>query len=112
MVVEIKRGTHPDGSVLKATDKEVDKFASYVLSIHEHYSKSTNPPPVRGLMVAQDYTQSGNQKRKFYEQGTDPRMRFKTWTRVVDETERMHLGWLEVSRRRGIEEGGPERSDR
>jgi hypothetical protein len=103
VVVEIKRGTNPNGSIRKATDKEVDKFAGYVLSIHEHYSKSTNPPPVRGLMVAQDYTPIGNQKRKYYEQGTNPRMRFKTWTRVVDETERMHLGWLEVSRRRGVE---------
>jgi hypothetical protein len=100
VVVEIKRGTHPDGSERRATDDEVDKFAGYVLAIREHYASNTDRPTVRGLMIAQGYTAKAKLKREGYEQITDPKMEFKTWARVIDETERMHVGWLAVSERR------------
>jgi hypothetical protein len=100
IVIEIKRGTNKDGKVRKADESEVEKFHGYVLAIEEHYSKNTNPPRIRGLMIAQDYTAKANLKRKSLERIGVPKMEFKTWDRVIEETERMHLGWLEVSKRR------------
>jgi hypothetical protein len=51
-------------------------------------------------MIAQDYTGQAEGLRRTFEQVADPRMEFKTWNRAIEETERMHLGWLSVSRRR------------
>jgi hypothetical protein len=51
-------------------------------------------------MVAQGYTTQADAIRKGLEQMTSPKLEFKTWDRVLDETHRMHLGWLEVSRGR------------
>ncbi len=100
VVVEIKRGSHASGAVRKVSVGEVDKFHNYVLAVKSHYAKSTKPPVVRGLLVAQDYTAEANLKRTSLESILDPRLEFKTWDRVIDETRRMHTGWLAVSRRR------------
>lgn len=102
VVVEIKRGTNSDGSVRKATAEEVNKFHLYVLAVQEHYQRSTEHPAVRGLMIAQDYTQQANGLRQSLERVTDVRLAFRTWERIIDETERMHLAWLDLSRRRAI----------
>lgn len=100
VVVEIKRGTHPNGKVRKADVSEVNKFHTYVLAVQEHYARSTDRPRVRGLMIAEDYTAQGDATRKSLEtvQGID--LTFRTWSRVIEDTERMHLGWLAVSRER------------
>jgi hypothetical protein len=75
-----------------------------MLSAREHATRgNTKVPRVRGLMIAQGYTANANRVRNSLETVTDPQMEFKTWERVIDETERMHLGWLEVSRLRGRE---------
>lgn len=80
----------------------------FVLACHERlgrrtatsaYGQSTNPPRVRGLMIAQGYTEKANRMRRSVEK-TDY-AEFKTWDLVIDETRRMHLGWLEVSKKRG-----------
>ncbi|MEW6223490.1 MAG: ATP-binding protein [Chloroflexota bacterium] len=104
VIVEIKRGAYKDGRVRVANEGEVNKFHQYVLSAREHAIRAnTRAPRVRGLMIAQDYTSNANRVRKSLETVTDPQMEFKTWDRVIDETERMHLGWLQVSRGRSGE---------
>jgi hypothetical protein len=100
IVVEIKRGTEPNGKPHHANDSEAHKFQNYVLAAKDYYDKSTDSPRVRGLMIAQGYTPRANRVRKSLEQIGDPKLEFKTWDSVVEETERMHLGWLEVSKRR------------
>jgi hypothetical protein len=100
VVVEIKRGTGNEGKPRKATDLEVNKFHSYVLAVTNHYAKSSEQPAVRGLMIAQDYTVGADQLRKSLETIQNVRLAFRTWDRVVDDTERMHMGWLAVSRDR------------
>ena len=98
--VEIKRGRHPDGRIHKANDDEVQKFQTYVVGVAEHYNRSTDPPRIRGLMIAQDFTPRAKSICRHLEQPTEPRLEFKAWDRVVEETARMHAGWLEVSKRR------------
>lgn len=106
IVVEIKRGASSDGNPRKASDVEVNKFHSYVLAIVDHYATNSNPPRVRGIMVAQGYTAKGDKVRKSLSTLPHPPLEFKTWDMAIDETERMHLGWLELSRARAnISEG-------
>lgn len=100
VVVEIKRGTDSRGRTRKAEVSEVNKFHTYVLAVQSHYAKSTDRPSVRGLMIAQDYTSQADALRKSLETLQDVRMRFQTWDRAIDDTERMHLGWLAVTRDR------------
>jgi hypothetical protein len=100
IVVEIKRGTNKDGSPRMATEAEVNKFHSYVLDAIEHESANHPPALVRGLMIAQGYTHNGDRVKRSLEQNPALNIRFRTWDRVIAETERMHLGWLEVSRLR------------
>ena len=100
VVVEIKRGSHPDGKIHKANDAEVQKFQNYVLAAKDYYDRNSRPPRVRGLMIAQDYTDRAERLRRSMEQRGVPTFEFKTWDTLIHETERMHLGWLEVSRRR------------
>jgi hypothetical protein len=60
-------------------------------------------------MIAQGYTANGNRVKQSLEQNPSIDLRFRTWDRVIAETERMHLGWLEVSRARSrAEEPEPE----
>lgn len=55
---------------------------------------------VRGLMIAQDYTPLADAIRRSLETLQDVRLRFRTWDRVIEDTERMHLGRLPVSKER------------
>jgi Histidine kinase-, DNA gyrase B-, and HSP90-like ATPase len=104
IIVEIKRGTYTNGRVRSASETEVDKFSHYVSAAQEFQQRANSRAPrVRGLMIAQAYTSNGDRQRKLLEKVGDPQMEFKTWDRVIDETERMHLGWLEVSRLRSRE---------
>lgn len=104
IVVEIKRGTNADGSVRKATDAEVQKFHSYVLQVRDHYARNTNPPSVRGVFIAQDYTSIGDIMRKSLESNTDVRLTFRTWDMAIEDTERLHLAWLDLSKIRAMRE--------
>jgi hypothetical protein len=98
IVVEIKRGTNSDLSERKATADEVNKFHLYVLAVRDHYFRSTEHPAVRGLMIAQGYTGQAELLRRSLEENRDVRLTFRTWDRLIDETERMHLAWLDLSR--------------
>lgn len=100
VVVEIKRGYYSDGKVRKADASEVQAFHQYVLAVQAHYEKGTDRPIVRSLMIAQDYTKQADPIRKNLEQIQSPRLEFKPWARVIEETERLHTGWLAVSRER------------
>lgn len=111
LVVEIKRGYKPDGKERKADAGEVNAFHQYVLAVQEHYAKSSDNPIVRGLMIAQGYTRQADPVRKSLEQIQSPRLDFRTWNRVLEDTERLHTGWLAVSRERvaaGADEEGEE----
>ncbi len=108
LIVEIKRGTHPNGTTRRASLPEVNKFHGYVLAAQAFYEKSTDSPRITGMMVAEGYTQQADQTRKSFETIPDPRLRFRTWQRVIDDTERLHTGWLALAKRRGDEpEGSP-----
>jgi hypothetical protein len=100
VVVEIKRGTHPDGRERKATKDEVDKFHFYVQSAVKHAAKDTHPPRVRGLMIANGYTEDAKMIRATLEKSQDPLMEFKMWGSVLEETRRLHLSWLDVTKDR------------
>jgi hypothetical protein len=104
IVVEIKRGTNADGTVRKATDAEVQKFHTYVLQVRDHYASNTVRPSVRGLFIAQDYTARANTVRRSLESTTDVRLAFRTWDMAIDDTERMHLAWLDLSKMRAERE--------
>lgn len=104
VVVEIKRGTDAAGNVRKATDAEVNKFHGYVLAVQEHHAKSSERVTVRGLMIAQGYTSNAELLRKSLEANPSVDLAFKTWHRVIGDTERMHTGWLEVSKERIAED--------
>ena len=103
VVVEIKRGYFTDGRVRKATEQELSKFQDYVAVVQEHYETSSEGPVVSGLLIAEAYTPRAVRRKKQLEQIVDPRLRFKTWAQVVDDTNRFHRGWLEVSRRRSLD---------
>jgi hypothetical protein len=100
VVVEIKRGTHPDGKVRKADADEVNKFNYYVQSAVDHYSANSPAPRVRGLMIANGYTEDAKKIRRPLETSPSPPMEFKTWDRVLEESERLHLSWLDVTKDR------------
>lgn len=105
IVVEIKRGTDVRGNPRLATDAEVNKFHAYVLDAIEHERRNSPPAKVAGLMIAQGYTPRGVRIKQSLEDNRSIDLRFSTWDRVIAETERMHLGWLEVSRARSQGEG-------
>ena len=100
VLVEIKRGSTSTNRVHRANDEEVHKFHLYTVAIQQHFAKETSPPRVRGLMIAQDYTGKADLIRKSLESNQQVPMTFRTWERVIDDTERMHLGWLAVSQQR------------
>lgn len=100
VVVELKRGSHPDGSVRKATVDEVNKFHFYVKSAMKEAAKDSDPPRVRGLMVVNDYSEDAKIIRATLEDTSNPVMEFKKWSSVLEETQRLHLSWLNVTKDR------------
>ncbi len=100
VVVEVKRGTHPDGRERRASKDEVDKFHFYVQSAKAHAEQDNPAPRVRGLMIANDYSSDARLVRGTYEKSQDPIMEFKMWGSVLEETKRLHLSWLNVTKDR------------
>lgn len=103
ILVEIKRGSTAKSKEHRANETEVNNFHLYTLAVRAHYAKSTNPPRVRGLMIAQNYTAKADLVRANLESNQAVPLTFRTWDRIIEDTERMHMGWLELSRTR-IEE--------
>ena len=103
VVVEIKRAKRADGTTFRASNQHVSKFLEYVTAARASARRSSNPPIVTGLMVVQDFTPAARELRETLEQPTSPRMLFRTWDRVIRDTERLHESWLNVEKRRGTE---------
>ena len=99
LVVEIKRGRKSDGNAHRVNDSEVTKFHSYVLGVRDHYSRSTVVPSVNGLMIANAYSARVDRLRKSLQSIQGVRLEFQTWDAVIENTRRLHTGWLEVTRR-------------
>ena len=104
LVVEIKRARTADGRVRKVNEDELHKFRRYVRSAWNRYRRDRHPPAVSGIMIAEDYTQGARDAIDF-ETNEHVRMHFRTWGRVISETERLHRGWLAVATKRAKGEG-------
>ena len=98
LVVEIKRGIKSNGRVHKVSEDEVNKFHSYVLGVYADYDRNTAPPAVSGLMIANGYTARADRTRRSLEQVREVKLEFQTWEHVIENTRRLHTGWLEVTR--------------
>ena len=104
IVVEIKRGTLPDGSLKRAGPDDVTKFGGYVEDAEAYYAKADSPserPIVKGLMVASGFTEQADSQRKALQSVPGGRYQFKSWRSVLRDTKRLHLWWLQLSSRRG-----------
>ena len=99
LVVEIKRGFKPDGSSMhRANDTEVNQFHAYVLAVGKEYSKNSDSPSVSGLMIANAYTKKADLIRESLQEVQGVKLEFRTWDNVIENTRRLHAGWLEVTR--------------
>ena len=98
LVVEIKRGYKSNGRIHRVGDSEVNKFHAYVLAIQQEYSLNSTPPSVSGLMIANGYTSRADLIRQNLQSGQAVKLQFQTWDSVIDNTRRLHTGWLEVTR--------------
>ena len=94
-LVEIKRGTFPDGKPRRVTTDEINRFHEYYVFLTGHLRRLvSNPPPVRGIMIASDYQEKAVAvKGSFEKLGLE----FTSWDAVLENTERLHIGWLELS---------------
>ena len=101
LVVEIKKGRNSKGRIHRVSVDEVNKFHSYVLGARDHYSRNTSPPSVSGLMIADGYTATADRTRRSLEQVREVKLEFSTWTTVMDNSRRLHTGWLEVTQEKG-----------
>lgn len=71
LVVEIKRGYKSNGAVHRVNDAEITKFQLYVLQIQRHYARNSTPPAVRGVMIANDYTERADLLKQSVEHGQE-----------------------------------------
>ena len=104
IVVEIKRGRNADGSTRHANFDEVNKFSSYVADAEAYYKQADSAsgrPTVRGVMVASGFTRQAEGQRENFELVPGGKFQFKSWQSVLRDTRRLHVGWLELSSRRG-----------
>jgi hypothetical protein len=99
-VVEIKRGRDSRGREHKANDEEVSRFHNYIVDVRDRERRNHPSATVRGLMIADGYTPRADRIKASFEENQALDVRFRTWDRVIAETERMHLGWLEVTKER------------
>jgi len=100
LVVEIKRAAHRDGRPRSVTPDEMTRFHGYVLAADKSQHRNSDPLRVTGLMIAQRYSEAAELQRTSLETVQNVRMVFRTWNRVLMETERLHEGWLAVTSRR------------
>lgn len=99
LVVEIKRGRKRNGRTHRVTRQEVNKFHGYATGVLANLTNvKSSPPRVTGLMIADGYTDRAIPVKNNYELSPAPKLEFKTWGDVVDNTRRLHTGWLEVTR--------------
>ena len=96
IVVEIKRATKADGTTYQADVSDLTKFQGYVAAVHAKARLNTDPATVKGLLVAQGFTETMLAQRVIAEQSVSPKLIFRTWDRVIDDAERLHKDWLET----------------
>ena len=101
LIVEIKKGRNSNGRLHRVSEEEVNKFHSYVLGVHADYDQNSDPPFVNGLMIANAYTDRAARTRRSLEQVREVKLEFQTWDNVMENTRRLHTGWLEVTRTAG-----------
>ena len=105
LVVEIKRA-RVAGKVRTVSAPEVLKFHGYMRSAIAKYRLEDTPPAVTGLMIADGYTRDAEDVvRTTKIEGV--RLDYRTWYRVLMETERLHRSWLTVATRRAEEDSTP-----
>ena len=97
LVVEIKRGYKSDGSMHHASEDEVNKFHTYVLAVKEQYSINSISPSVSGLMIANGYTLRAKRVKDSLQGVQRVKLEFRTWDSVIENTRRLHTGWLGVT---------------
>lgn len=97
LVVEIKRSRLPNGKLYSVNQDHLYKFHEYVVAIDDHYRRDTQRPRVTGLMIADSYTQRADRLRASLEASGEVSLKFSTWSSVIDNTKRLHKGWLSVS---------------
>ena len=95
---EIKRAKTKDGRVHRVSANEVTKFHDYLNQAVEVYARDEHPPQVSGIMIADGFSAPTRQRTKMEIPGV--RLHYRTWARVIRETERLHRGWLAVATRR------------
>ena len=98
LVVEIKRAKTKDGRVHRVSANEVAKFHDYFNQAVEVYARDEHPPRVSGIMIADGFSRRARLRTKMEIPGV--RLHYRTWARVIRETERLHRGWLAVATRR------------
>lgn len=99
LVVEIKRGRKSNGTVHRVSEPEVNKFHGYVRGVQDHLADTrTTPPRVSGLMIADRYSERATRIKRSFEELQTVKLEFKTWRDVIDNTRRLHTGWLNVTR--------------
>ncbi|WP_419842521.1 ATP-binding protein [Candidatus Poriferisodalis sp.] len=106
LVVEIKRGTLAVGAMYAVEPDEISRFHRYVLMAQRSQYGGERALRVTGLMIAQKYTKDAELQRTSLETTTDVRLVFRTWHQVLQETERLHKGWLAVTKRRAQNDNG------
>ncbi|MCJ7509666.1 MAG: ATP-binding protein [Dehalococcoidia bacterium] len=103
-LVEIKRGTVESRAPRKVTSSEIHRFHDYYVHLDEQLKKvDTYPPSLRAIMIAADYEHEALGVKASLEQIG---LQFRSWDSVLAETERLHSGWLQLSKTR-IQTAGP-----
>ena len=93
LVVEIKRGRKKNGKLHRVTRDEVNKFHGYVLGALANLSETRSAPPrINGLMIADGYNERAALVKNSLENLQSPKLEFKTWGDVIENTRRLHTG--------------------
>ena len=98
LVAEVKRARVRDGRVRKVNAQEITKFQDYLIQTNEALARDMHPPQISGIMIADAFSDSARARIKMEIPGV--RAYYRTWSRVIRETERLHRGWLAVATRR------------
>ncbi len=101
LVVEVKRAKTKDGRIYTASANEVAKFQDYLdiakESYSHAYSRDYNSPRISGIMIADRFTPTA--RRRTNREIPGVQSHYRTWSQVINETERLHRGWLAVATR-------------
>ncbi len=111
LVVEIKRSADKHTRPVTISNEEVSRFQDYGLAAQDSSWATTSVDGSRlrvtAVMIGSgQYTKAADRKRKSLQRDQEVRFVFTTWESVLRETERLHKGWLAVTKRRANREHG------